>query len=117
MTLVDTSVWIDHLRRGNDELISLLERNEVYGHVDVTGELACGQLRQRARILELLHQLPAADSWPSAQVLRLIEQEKLWGRGLGWTDVRLLAAALEASARLWTLDRALNDAARELGLS
>ena len=116
MTLVDTSVWIDHFRRGNTELVSLLEANEVMGHVDVTGELACGRLRQRGFILELLQRLPASEPETPDRLLAFIDSHQLWGRGLGWTDVRLLSAALETSVRLWTLDRALEDAAVELGL-
>lgn len=114
--LVDTSVWIDHLRRGNARLVSLLEDGRVYCHSLITGELACGHLSQRGEILELLENLPAAVAATHSEVLRLVESNRLWGRGLGWLDVHLLAAARLSGVGLWTKDRRLATVAAELGV-
>jgi len=117
MTIVDTSVWIEHFRRRNAALVELLEANDVLMHPDVTGELACGSLRSRARILSLLDFLPTAPVVETRDVRRMVEARRLWGRGLGWIDAGLLAAALAARAKLWTLDRALAQAADRLGVA
>jgi predicted nucleic acid-binding protein len=117
MVLVDTSVWIDHLRRGDALLAERLERGEVCGHPFVAGELACGTLRQRAEILGLLAALPQAPSAGYEEVLAFVEQQKLTGRGLGWIDMHLLASACLGGHLLWTADRALAAAAMRLGAS
>ena len=117
MILVDTSVWIDHLRSGNQDLQSLLQNNEVLTHPFVIGELACGTLHNRAEILRLLRELPAARSAQHREVLGLVERERRWGRGVGWIDVHLLASALLSRAALWSLDRSLNKAAASLELA
>ena len=116
MTLVDTSVWVDHLRRGHAQLGALLERGHVFCHPFVVGELACGQLSERDRILRLLGMLPAAPVADHGEVLRLVHARRLHGRGLGWIDVHLLASALLAKCALWTLDKRLDEAARQAGL-
>ncbi len=113
--LVDTSVWIDHLRRGNDELAGLLDRGLVLCHEHVIGELACGGLRHRREILGMLKNLPRASEARFSEVLALIEQHALHGRGLGWIDLHLLASALLVDVPLWTLDRCLADTAAEMG--
>jgi predicted nucleic acid-binding protein len=116
--LVDTSVWIDHLRSGLPELASLLERGQVLYHPFVRGELACGNLRDRGEVLELLGRLPAAPVASDDEALAFIERRGLMGRGIGYVDVHLLAAvALSGTARLWTRDRRLENVAGELGLS
>ena len=109
--LVDTSVWIDHLRRGNTTLAALLERGEVLCHPFVIGELACGILRNRAEILSLLEALPQAALADHAEVLGFLEKHGLPGEGIGWIDAHLLASARLARAALWTYDRALASAA------
>lgn len=114
MVLVDTSIWIEHLRRGHEALVRQLERAEVCGHSFVTGELACGTLRQRAEILSLLAALPEAPLAAHDEVLDLIQREQLSGRGLGWVDMHLLASARLGGHRLWTTDRALAAAAAKL---
>lgn len=111
MILADTSVWVDHLRRGNATLAALLEDGQVAVHPFVIGELACGQLRGRKRIIALLGGLPAIGSVSHEEALRLVEAHQLQGSGLGWIDVHLLAAAVLAGLRLWTLDRRLAAAA------
>lgn len=116
MILVDTSVWIDHLRRGNARLRSLLDANEVLSHPVVVGELACGTLQARAEILEYLQELPAATIADHREVLSLLENERLYGRGIGWTDMHLLASARLSGARLWTLDASLATVAASLDL-
>jgi hypothetical protein len=114
--LVDTSVWITHLSKGSSELRRLLDAGEVLSHPLVIGELACGNLKNRAEILALLSQLPAARVADHDEVLASIEARKLAGRGLGLVDVHLLASALLSRVPLWTADKRLRDAAASLGL-
>jgi predicted nucleic acid-binding protein len=114
--LVDTSVWIDHFRHADRELQSRLERGQVWTHAVVIGELAAGQLRERAAVLRHLLRLPRADDIDLEEGLHLVEAHDLAGRGLSWSDVQLLAAAKIGGVRLWTRDRALAQAAQHLGL-
>ena len=115
MILVDTSIWVDHLRDGLPGLSRLLKDGEVLTHPWVIGELACGNLRDRTRLLQLLQGLPQAPLATEAEVLLLIGQQRLMGRGIGWVDVHLLASTRLASARLWSRDRRLGTVASELG--
>jgi len=116
--LVDTSVWIDHLRNRNIRLNSLLLNATVLIHPFVIGELACGTLHNRKRILNLLGDLPAGRVADDREVLYFIEQNDLMGCGVGYIDAHLLASvSLSSPARLWTLDRKLNDVAVRLGLA
>ena len=117
MILVDTSVWVEHLRRGLPRLAALLQGGEVRIHPSVIGELACGNLRNRSQVLELLQGLPTATVASDAEVLLLIEREQLMGRGIGYVDVHLLAAARLSRCRLWTQDRRLAAVAQEQGLA
>ncbi len=114
--LVDTSVWVDHLRRGNADLASALEAGEVWCHAFVQGELACGHLINRRHILSLLAALPQAPEATHAEALAFLEARGLMAKGLGWVDVHLLASALLAGLPLWTLDRPLARAAAQLGM-
>lgn len=114
--LVDTSVWIDHLRRSEPELGELLGSGRVVIHPAVIGELACGTLRERDRVLRDLQHLPALPEPLAEEALHLVQRYRLWGRGLGWTDVLLLSSCRLGGASLWTRDRALKAAATELGL-
>ena len=116
MILVDTSVWVDHLRRDNPALRRLLDDATVAGHSFVIGELACDTLRNRDVILEMLADLACTPVAGDAEVLALIASQGLMGRGLGWVDVHLLASALLGGAELWTRDRPLDDAARRCGI-
>jgi len=116
MTLVDTSVWIDHLRQGNRQLATMLDTGGVCCHRFVIGELACGTLRNRDELLGLLKALSEAPIAQHEEVLSLIAHRNLAGRGLGWIDMHLLASALLARCTLWTLDKALAAAATELEL-
>jgi hypothetical protein len=117
MVLVDTSVWIDHLARGNTRLIRLLEDGMVLCHPFVIGELACGRLRNREEILGLLAALPQAPVADHEELLRLTERHTLFGRRLGWIDVHLLGSTLLAAAALWTLDKPLFQAAGALRIA
>jgi len=116
LILVDTSVWIDHFRRGSDRLAQELERGQVLYHPLVLGELACGNLHDRASTLGLLGALPTAAETTHDEALVFVEKHRLMGRGLGYLDVHLLASAALEGAQLWTLDARLADAARQLGL-
>ena len=115
--LVDASVWIDHLHRSDAGLVALLQSSEVVMHSAVLGELACGTLPNRRELLSLWSALPAAAEVSPAEALVLIEEKRLWGKGLGWTDVLLIGSTLLSSARLWTRDRSLLRAAKNLGLA
>jgi len=116
--LVDTSVWIDHLRSGEPELAAVLDGGQVLMHPFVLGELACGNLKNRGEVLRLLDDLPAAPTATDPEVLGLTERRLLMGRGIGYVDVHLLAsAALDDVARLWTRDRRLAAVAAEMELA
>ena len=118
MILVDTSVWIDHLRTGDDKLAQQLNSSKVLMHPFVLGELACGNLNKRNEILTLFKDLPRSSVATDNEVLFFIEQHKLMGRGIGYIDTHLLAAvALNGSARLWTRDRRLREVCASLSLT
>jgi len=116
--LVDTSVWVDHLRVGDKALSSLLDAGMVLAHPFVIGELALGNLRQRGIVLSALSNLPHASVATDAEVLHFIDRHALFGRGIGYVDTHLLAAArLTAGAELWTNDKRLHGVAVQLGLA
>ncbi|MGI8842201.1 MAG: type II toxin-antitoxin system VapC family toxin [Gemmatimonadaceae bacterium] len=117
MILVDTSVWIDHLRRGNARLETLLQAALVSCHRFIVGELACGTLRNRSEILVLLGTLPSATVATHDETLAFLEANRLMGKGLGYVDVHLLAAAMLEGTPLWSLDRRLAAAAGRLGIA
>jgi predicted nucleic acid-binding protein len=116
MTLVDTSVWVNHLRTGSARLISLLQEDLVLIHPFVIGELACGMLKNRSEILGLLQTLPLAQVSEHHEVLHLLESHKLFGEGLGWVDMNLLASAQLTGCGLWTADTRLQNAATALDI-
>ncbi len=118
MILVDTTVWIDHLRSGEPALVTALEGGQVLMHPYVLGEFACGNLKNRKEVLRLLGDLPSAPTAMEPEVLDFIERRALMGRGIGYIDVHLLAStALAGDARMWTRDRRLAAAATELELA
>ena len=118
MILVDTSVWVDHLRRGHEALAGLLEAGNVLAHPFVIGELALGNIPRRDLVLRALHDLPQASVATDRVVLHLVDQHLLFGLGIGYIDAHLLAAVLlTAGAGLWTRDRRLERAADRLGLT
>lgn len=117
MILVDTSVWIDHLRAGDRLLADLLQDGRVLGHPWVTGEISLGSLARRREVVGLLRGLPQAAVASDPEVLALIDGAALFGRGIGWVDAQLLASTrLTGEAVLWTRDRRLADAAAGLGI-
>jgi len=117
MVLADTSIWVEHFRHGEPALAKRLSDGLVLMHPFVTGELACGNLKDRAAILTDLEALPPARVASNPEVRQLVEERKLWGRGLGWIDAHLLASALLSNCQFWTLDKRLEHTAAELGLS
>lgn len=117
MVLVDTSVWIEHLRRGHGQLASLLEAGDVVCHPLVIGELACGSLRERQTILDLLSALPQAEHAADNRILSFIETHRLSGQGIGLIDVHLVYGAITGSHRLWTHDQSLRRIAARLGVA
>ncbi len=118
MILVDSSVWIDHLRKGDATLARMLDSERVLAHPFGVRELALGSLRQRKLILAALENLPQATVASDSEVLRLIHQEALHGQGIGYVDAHLLASArLTANGSLWTRDRRLRAIADRLGLA
>lgn len=117
MILVDTSIWVGHLNAGDDYLRELLDKSFVLTHPFVIGELALGHLRQRRLVLAALTELPHAVVATDSEAMHLIEQEKLFGSGIGYVDVHLLAAArLTPGTRLWTRDKRLGTVAERFSL-
>jgi len=116
MILVDTSVWVSHLRHGNPRLADLLEEGGVLVHPFVIGELACGNLKNRTEILSLLRSLPLTAIAEHEEIMLFIKRNGLMGQGLGYVDAHLLAAAVLSGVRLWTDDRSLLKACTNIGL-
>lgn len=112
--LVDTSVWIDHFRRGHADLQTRLIEGDVSSHPFVIGELACGTLKRRREVLTLLATLPQVPVAKHNEVLAFVETHDLTGSGIGWVDAHLLASTSLAGETLWTLDKRLQTAARSL---
>lgn len=117
MVLVDTSVWVDHLRIKNARLDNLLNESEVLCHPFIVGELACGNITNRVEILSLLRALPMSAIAEHNEVMSFIDNYHLMAKGLGYIDMHLLASAMLTSVPLWTLDKKLNKVSSELGLN
>lgn len=117
MILVDTSVWIDHLRQYDTTLAKLLDDGRVLAHPFVIGELALGALKQRGVILDALRGLPAAAVATDGEVMAFIDAHKLFGQGIGYVDAHLLAGARLTHASLWTRDKKLRAVAERLSLA
>ena len=115
MILVDTSVWIDHLRHGEPELAAALQQSQIMVHPFVLGELSCGNLKARIQVLSLLESLPAATMATDVEVRAFIDQQALMGRGIGYIDAHLCASARLSGVQLWTRDKRLHAMASELG--
>jgi predicted nucleic acid-binding protein len=111
MVLADTSVWISHLRDGNAELANLLNEGMVLCHPLIVGELACGNLKDRAVILSLLQLLPMGIEAEHQEVLSFIADNRLMGKGMGYVDAHLIASAVLTGVPVWTLDKSLAQAA------
>ena len=117
MVLVDTSVWVAHLRDGTIGLEEMLEEGDAVCHPFIIGELACGNLKNRTEVLSLLQALPMAVHAEHEELLQFIENHRLMGRGLGYVDVHLLASASLMKVQIWTLDRKLNAVCSKMGLA
>jgi predicted nucleic acid-binding protein len=118
MILVDTSIWIDHLRIGDECLVTLLNENKVLLHPFIIGELACGNLSNRTEVLRLLKDLPQAAIATDSEVLFFIERHRLMGRGIGYIDAHVLAfASLAEQTHLWTRDKRLLAVSAALSLA
>lgn len=118
MILVDTSVWVDHLRSSEPRLVKLLNRGEVLVHPFVIGELACGNLQNRQEILLYLYKMPKPPIASESETLTMIENYQLMGRGIGYIDAHLLASVLLGNgSRLWTRDKRLSAIVQELSLA
>ena len=116
MTLIDTSVWANHFRSPSAQLVELIDGESAGMHPFVLGELALGNLKNRAAVLGYLNRLPQAPLAQESEVHHLLESRRLWARGLGWIDLHLLASAAIAGWDLLTADRAMKKAAEALGL-
>ena len=116
MVLVDTSVWVSHIRSGEPHLAEFLEDGLVLTHPAVLGELACGNLRNRKAFLSDLSELQEAVAATNEEALVLIEGRKLWGRGIGWIDAHLLASSLLSGCFFWTLDERLKAVCQVAGI-
>jgi predicted nucleic acid-binding protein len=114
MVLVDTSVWVSHLRDGDAQLANLLNDGKVLCHPLIVGELACGNLKDRAVILSFLQLLPISVEAEHDEVLSFIENNRLMGKGKGYVDVHLIASAVLTGVPVWTLDQKLAQAADSL---
>lgn len=118
MVIVDSSIWIDHLHKGLPSLAERLDAGLVLMHPFVIGEIACGSIKNRADVLENLRHLYQPVIASDEEVLTLIEQRELMGRGICYIDMHLLASGLlTGGARLWTRDRRLKEAAMDLNLA
>lgn len=116
MVLVDTSVWVDHLRAKDESLVRLLEQGQVCIHPMIIGELACGHLRNREALLSLWQGLPQVLEASHGEVLHYLQSQQLMGKGIGWVDLHLLTSVrLTPNAWLWTRDTRLQAVAQSVG--
>ena len=117
MVIVDTSIWVTHLRQGSQQLGKLLMGAEVMCHPFIIGELACGNLKNRSEIISLLQSLPMASTIEFDEFLFFIDRNHLMGKGIGFVDVHLLASAQLTGVALWAADKRLKSAADQLELT
>jgi predicted nucleic acid-binding protein len=117
MVLVDTSIWVVHLRQGSRQLEKLLSDAEVICHPFIIGELACGNLKNRNEIISLLQSFPMAPTIEFDEFLFFIDRNHLMGKGVGFVDVHLLASAQLVGVPLWTADKKLKSSADQLELT
>jgi predicted nucleic acid-binding protein len=117
MILVDTSIWVDHLRRTDTALVNLLEQDQVLLHPFIIGELALGHIPRRKQVLDSLQDLPSAIQADDSEVLDFINRNSLFGLGIGYVDAHLLASARLNGVMVWTRDKRLREATIELGLA
>jgi len=117
MVIVDTSIWVTHLRKGSRKLEKLLMDGEVMCHPFIIGELACGNLKNRNELISLLQSLPMAPTIEFDEFLFFIDRNDLMGKGVGFVDVHLLASAQLIGVQLWTADKRLKSAADQFELA
>ncbi len=117
MILADTSVWVNHFRHGSAQLRQLLLDGQILIHPFIIGEIACGNLHARSKVLNDLQRLPLVPEAAHEEVLRFLEQHRLFGKGITWIDAHLLASARLSAGALWTLDSRLHSAAVHLHLA
>jgi hypothetical protein len=117
MILLDTPVWVDHLRRGDSLVVQVLESGQAAAHAFVIGELACGNLKSRLHVIDLLQALPQLAMATDDEVLYFIERHKLMGRGIGYVDAHLLVTAAIGGSHLWTRSKRLREIAAELAVA
>lgn len=115
-TLIDTSVWIDHFNKPNSRLQDLVDSGSALCHPLIIGELACGRIQDRSRVLEFLSLLHQATIAMPEEVMAMIESLELYGRGLGWTDASLIASALLSRVYLYSHDKKIIAVSSELDL-
>ena len=114
--LVDTSVWINHLREGDQNLSHLLEQGLVACHPFIVGEIACGGIKNRQEIINLLNDLPSTEILDHSDIIDFIESRKIMNKGIGYIDVHLLGSALVSDTPLWTFDKALRKIAIQFSI-
>ena len=116
MVLVDTSVWVNYLHKGNSKLEYLLNEVEVVTHPFIVGELSCGGIKNRKEFINLMRSLSSIDAVSEEEYYHFLESNKLWGKGVGFVDVHLLAAAKVSRVKLWTEDKNLVAIAKNMKL-
>lgn len=117
MILVDTSVWVDHFRRNNPTLQAILLDGKAACHQLIIGELVCGNFKNRTEIIELLQSLPQVPQVSFDEYLYFVEKRNLFGKGIGYVDIHLLASAVISQTKIWTLDKRLQNQAVSLSMS
>jgi predicted nucleic acid-binding protein len=115
--LVDTSIWINHLKTSNKKLISLLEDNFILTHEFIIGELACGSIKKRKEFLKHLKRLPLVKPATHEECLYFLEKNNLTGSGIGWIDIHLLSSCKLTGCKIWTNDTKLKKVAKNLKLN
>ena len=116
LILVDTSVWIKHLREGDKDLAELLEQGLVVCHPFIIGEIACGGIKNRLEIINLLSYLPSTEVLDHNDIMNFIENRNIMNKGVGYIDIHLLGSALVSDTPLWTFDKALRKIALQLSI-
>lgn len=115
--VVDTNVWVHHWKDHNQLLVDMLADREIWTHPIVIGELSMGNLKNRNQILWHLTRFGRPQLATDSEVRQMVEAKRLWGRGLGWNDVKILASVVIGDCWLWTGDRRLREAAEEFGVA
>ena len=117
LVLADSSIWVTHFKEGQKHLTQLLEQGLIACHPYIIGELACGSLKKRREIIQLLEALPVVDVLDNTEIIEFIESRKLMSIGIGYVDIHLLGSSLLSNTPLWTFDKALVKAAKFLDIA